>query len=144
MPIRLTGAHIAAVQRTLLVLAALGGAPAACVQTGAVPLTAGATYALVSPDSVRVYRDAAEVPGPYHEVALLALTTEYSWTDAADSVRALRRRTARLGGDGVIVNGASAPRPGARQPTAGPPLPDTARQGKAVAIRHLRPAPTDR
>jgi hypothetical protein len=112
-----------------LALALLGGAPTACVRAGAIPLDAARPYAPLPPDSVRVYREAAEVRGRYRELALLTLTTEYSWTDAADSVRVLRGRAARLGADGVILNGASAPRSGARRPSDGPALPDTARRG---------------
>lgn len=75
---------------------------AACVTTSAVPLD-GTDRPPLDPDAVVVYLDEADVPGAYEKVALIYAEGDYALTDEAKLFRKVRKRAARLGANGVLV-----------------------------------------
>ena len=107
---------------------------AACVRTNATMLgSATAQRPALVPDSVRIYRTAAQVPGKYEEVALLNATGEASWTDENKMMNAMRKKAASLGANAVILDAISEPSAGAK--VAGAVFGTGAqRKGKAIAV----------
>ena len=107
---------------------------AACVQTNATMLgTATSPRTAVAPDSVRIYRTAAQVPGKYEEVALLNATGESQWTNEAKMMKALQKKAASIGANAIVLDAISEPSAGAK--IAGAVLgTGSQRKGKAIAI----------
>ena len=75
----------------------------ACTSTGAVLLGGTDPYPETDPYEVRVFLSADEVPGEYERIALVTARSDAGWTDEADLIRAMRKRAARLGANGLIV-----------------------------------------
>jgi hypothetical protein len=121
--------------RTLLVL--LASLPlAACTTTGAVLLGGTGTHPEVSPGQVRIFLREADVPGDYERIALVTVRSDATWADEATLIRALRRRAARLGANGLILGEIRHPSTAERVAEV---LTDyrPQRRGRAVAIRLL-------
>jgi hypothetical protein len=76
---------------------------AACTTTGAVMLGGSGTYPELPPGEVRVFLREQDVPGDYERIALVTARSDAAWADEATLIRALRRRAARLGADGLIL-----------------------------------------
>ena len=75
----------------------------ACTSTGAVLLGGTDPYPETDPYEVRVFLSEDEVPGDYERIALVTARSDSEWTDEADLIRAMRKRAARLGANGLIV-----------------------------------------
>lgn len=75
----------------------------ACTSTGAVLLGGTDPYPETDPYEVRVFLSEDEVPGDYERIALVTARSDAGWTDEADLIRAMRKRAARLGANGLIV-----------------------------------------
>jgi hypothetical protein len=75
----------------------------ACTSTGAVLLGGTDPYPETDPYEVRVFLSEDEVPGEYERIALVTARSDAGWSDEADLIRAMRKRAARLGANGLIV-----------------------------------------
>ncbi|HEV3052751.1 MAG TPA: hypothetical protein VGX50_20725 [Longimicrobium sp.] len=75
----------------------------ACTSTGAVLLGGTDPYPETDPYEVRVFLSEDEVPGDYERIALVTARSDAGWSDEADLIRAMRKRAARLGANGLIV-----------------------------------------
>lgn len=123
------------IRTSLLVLAALLST-AACTSTGAVLLGGSGTYPELPPTQVRIFLHEDDVPGDYERIALVTAKSDATWADEADLVRAMRRRAARLGANGLILGEV-------RDPTTVERIAEVLtdyqpqRRGRAVAIRLL-------
>lgn len=85
------------------------------------------------PDQVRIYRTAKQVNRPYDEVALLTVSGDYSMTNESQMYEGMRKKAAKMGANGVILDAISEPTTGQRVAQAF--LGTTAdRKGKAIAI----------
>ena len=110
----------------------LGG----CTSTNSVLLGGTGTYPELAPHDVRVFLREADVPGEYERIALVTAKSDAGWTDEADLIRAMRKRAARLGANGIIVGEV-------RDPTTLERVAEVLtdyeaqRRGRAVAIRLL-------
>ena len=106
----------------------------ACTSTGAVLLGGAAPYPEIDPYQVRVFLSEDEAPGEYERIALVTARSDASWADEADLIRAMRRRAARLGANGLIVGEV-------RDPTTLERVAEVLtdyeaqRRGRAIAIR---------
>lgn len=104
-----------------------------CVSTNATMLGPTRMRASVHPESVMLYRTAAQVPGQYEEVALLHSKGDASMTSEPAMFASMRSKAAEVGANGIIMDAISEPSAGAK--IAGAFLGYSAeRQGKAVAI----------
>lgn len=116
----------------VLIALLLGG----CTSTGAVLLGGAGTYPQIAPYEVRVFLHEDDVPGEYERIALVTARSEASWADETDLIRAMRKRAARLGANGIIVGEV-------RDPTTLERVAEVLteyepqRRGRAVAIRLL-------
>lgn len=118
---------------------------AACVRTNAALLGGVSPRPAISPDSVALYRVAAQVPFEYEEIALLNAAGDATWTDERMMFDSMRKKAARMGANAVILAAVSEPSAGAK--VAGAVLgTGTARKGQAIAIFMFRdrPKPTGR
>jgi hypothetical protein len=86
-----------------LLPAALALVLGACTSTGAVLLGGTEPYPEIDPYEVRVFLSEDEVPVEYERIALVTARSDAGWTDEADLIRAMRKRAARLGANGLIV-----------------------------------------
>lgn len=109
----------------------------ACTSTNAVLLGGTGTYPEISPGEVRVFLSERDVPVEYERIALVTARSDAGWTDEADLIRAMRKRAARLGADGIIIGDISDPSTLERVAEV---LTDyePQRRGRAVAIRLAR------
>jgi hypothetical protein len=108
----------------------------ACTSTNAVLLGGTGTYPELNPYDVRVFLTEADVPGEYEHIALVTAKSDAGWTDETDLIRAMRKRAATLGANGLIVGEV-------RDPTTLERVAEVLtdyepqRRGRAVAIRLL-------
>ncbi|HEX6373194.1 MAG TPA: hypothetical protein VF006_29995 [Longimicrobium sp.] len=117
---------------SVLLALLLGG----CTTTGAVLLDGAGPYPELDPYEVRVFLHEDDVPGEYERIALVTARSDASWADETDLIRAMRKRAARLGANGLIVGEV-------RDPTTLERVAEVLteyeaqRRGRAVAIRLL-------
>ena len=104
-----------------------------CVSVSATRLEAGPARGAIAPEKVRIYRTAQQVGRPYDEVALLNAAGDYSMTNESQMYEAMRKKAAKLGANGVILDGVSEPTTGQRVARAFLGTPAD-RKGKAIAI----------
>ena len=126
---------------SVLALAAL--LVAACTSTGAVLMGEGGPYPEVHPLEVRIFLYEDEVPGDYERIALVTAKSDASWADEDDLIRAMRRRAAKLGANGLVLGEIRDPNTLERVAEV---LTDYSpqRRGRAIAIRMLEsPLPRD-
>jgi hypothetical protein len=117
---------------------------AACARTtvkpfiGSVPFAGVSSYDAVPPESVVVYRTAAEILSPFEHLAIVSARGDFVLLGEEELVQSLRREAGRLGANGLLVAGVVSPR-GVRTVTGaiigGE---DALRRGEGVAIR-VRP-----
>lgn len=109
-----------------------------CVQTSLTRL-GGTSHAPTEPDSVRIYLDENDIPGPYEKLALIQASGATSWTTTDQMFDRVREEAAAVGANGVLVEGVDEPSAGAK--VAGAFLgTGTQRTGRMIVIR-VRPAP---
>jgi hypothetical protein len=104
-----------------------------CVSVTAARLESGPPRSAIAPDSVRIYRTAQQVNRPYDEVALLNAKGDYAMTSESQMYEGMRKKAAKMGANGVILDAVSEPTTGQRvaQAFLGTPA---SRKGQAVAI----------
>ena len=106
----------------------------ACVQTNAVRLGAAPARPPVPEAQVVVYRTAGQIPGKYEEVALLNSTGEATWTNEEKMFNSMRKKAAKLGANGIVLDAMSEPSAGAKVAAAVFGVGGAERKGKAIAI----------
>lgn len=107
----------------------LGG----CVSTSTTMLAAGTAGPPTLPDSVVIYRTAAQVPGPYRELALLDSVGDANATNQTQMYNSMRREAGKIGANGIILD--STTEPSAAAQVAGAIFGvGSNRRGKAIAI----------
>jgi len=118
----------------LLVCAVVLGSLAGCVSTNASRLGApSANRAVLLPESVALYRTAAQVQGRYEEIALLNSAGDSAFTNESKMFESMKKKAGELGANGIILDAISEPSAGAK--VAGAIFGVSAqRKGKAVAI----------
>ncbi|MBI3247273.1 MAG: hypothetical protein HYZ50_12285 [Deltaproteobacteria bacterium] len=112
---------------------------AGCVSTTATRLGTSGLRASLLPESVAIYRTAAQVPGKYEEVALLYSKGAATMTNEPQMFDSMKAKAAELGANGIILDAISEPSAGAK--IAGAFLgyaPE--RQGNAIAIYIFPPS----
>ena len=124
--------------RTVAIFLAAAVMLAGCVTTTSTMLGDATKGGIIPVESVKIYRVASQVPGPYEEVALLHSTGSTDYTDETTMYASMKRAAAEMGADGVILDSMSEPSAGAQIAAAVFGM-STQRKGKAVAIRLLRP-----
>lgn len=110
----------------------------ACVSTNATLLNPGVEeYEPLSPDLVRIYTDESELDSlEYVRVAIIEATGSTTWTSQAGMYKAMRKKAAKLGCNGILLPSINEPGAGAK--VAGAFLgTGTERKGNAYAIRVL-------
>jgi len=73
-----------------------------CVHAG-LTLTTGQARPPIAPDEVKIYENAAKVPGKYEEVGIITANGDYVHTDVAEMYKAMRQEAAKFGANGVIL-----------------------------------------
>ena len=106
----------------------------ACVQTNAVRLGAAPARPPVPEAQVVVYRSASQIPGRYEEVALLNSTGEATWTNEEKMYNSMRKKAAKLGANGIVLDAMSEPSAGAKVAAAVFGVGGAERKGKAIAV----------
>jgi hypothetical protein len=106
-----------------------------CVSTKAVRLgTATAVRPPIPWKTVAVFRSADQVPGKYEEVGLLMSTGDTMWTNEGTMWNSMKKKAAKLGANGVILDATSEPKPGTKVLAAALFGMGAERKGKAIAI----------
>jgi len=114
----------------VLALLALGG----CVSTNYVLLGGSGTYPAVSPNEVRIYLTEADIREPHEKIALITVKGSSTMSDEAALIRAMRKRAATLGANGLVLGDIR--EPGVVERVAGVIFDhDPQRTGRAVAVR---------
>ena len=116
---------------TVLAVAVLLGG---CVTTNSTQLGVAKTSLPVAPTSVIVYRTADQVGRPYSEVALLNSSGDSLWTTEEKMIVSMREEAAKLGADGIILEGIQEPNAAIKVAAAFLHL-SAPRKGQALAIR---------
>jgi len=98
-------------------------------------LTPGEEVTPISPDSVRIYMSESELDTlNYVRVAIIEATGLTEWTSQSGMYKAMRKKAASLGCNGVLLPEINEPGAGAK--VAGAFLgTGTERKGQAIAIR---------
>lgn len=105
---------------------------AGCVQTQAT-LVGPTRYQPVDESEVVIYLKEEEVPGPYERVAIIHMQGSSTYTNEAQMIAAAKRKAAKLGANGVILNYVREASDGAK--VAGKIFGiDTQRRGQSLAI----------
>lgn len=84
-----------------------------CITTSVTPLT-GRTYPPVHPDDVVIYVRETDVPAEYEPVALIYARGDYASTDEAMMFKSVRKKAAKLGANGVLLQDVDEPSTGAK------------------------------
>lgn len=123
--------------RQIIPALVLALAVSGCITTSVTPLS-GKTYPPVHADAVTIYLREADVPGEYEKVAIIYAKGDYATTDEAQMFKAVRKKAAKLGANGVLLEEVTEPSTGAK--VANHFLGTGAnRKGELVAI-YVRPA----
>lgn len=108
-----------------------------CISTSVTPLT-GRSYPSLQPDDVVIYLHESDIPADYDKIALIYARGDYTMTDEARMFKAVRKKAAKLGANGVILQDV-------REPSTGAKVADhflgvgADRRGELLAI-YVRPA----
>jgi hypothetical protein len=106
---------------------------AACVSTNAVQLNPSVARAPVCPNAVQIFTSADRVGKPYVEIAVLNSKGESQWTDERKMFESQRNKAAKMGANGLIMDGIKEPSAGSK--VAGAIFgTGTQRKGSATAI----------
>ena len=127
-------------RRTVTALVAVVAiALAGCITTSVTPLS-GKTYPPLHADEVTIYLREADIPSEYEKVAIIYAKGDYATTDEAQMLKAVRKKAAKLGANGVLLEEVTEPSTGAK--VANHFLGTGAnRKGELVAIYVKRPNP---
>lgn len=72
-----------------------------CVNTSATMLS-GKTYSELSPEEVTIYLSEDDIPGEFERVAILNARGSTSMTNEQQMYKALRKRAAKIGANGIL------------------------------------------
>jgi len=95
----------------VLFVIALAASAIGCVTTSVAPLNNKA-YAPIHPDEVTVFLEEDDIPGEYEKVALLYSRGDYAWTDEARMFKKARKKAAKIGANGLLVQRIKEPNTG--------------------------------
>lgn len=84
-----------------------------CISTSVTPLT-GRDYSPLHPDEVVIYLHEQDVPADYDKVALIYARGDHAMTDEAQMFKSVRKKAAKLGANGIILNDVREPSTGAK------------------------------
>lgn len=84
-----------------------------CISTSVAPLT-GKTYPAVHADEVTIYLRDDDIPGAYEKIAIIYARGDYALTDEAQMFKSVRKKAAKLGANGVLLQEVSEPGTGAK------------------------------
>ena len=87
---------------------------AACVSTNAVELNPSVARAPVCPNAVKIFTSADRVGKPYVEIAVLNSKGESQWTDERKMFESQRNKAAKMGANGLIMDGIKEPSAGSK------------------------------
>ncbi len=105
---------------------------AGCVQTQAT-LLSNQKYPPIEPDDVVIYMSEDDIPGDYEKVAIIHAQGETDFTNESQMLKAMRKRAAKVGANGVLLPAIDEPSTGAK--IAGAVLGvSTERRGETLAI----------
>ena len=108
---------------------------AGCVKTTVTPFTGVASYGVVSPESVMVYRDPGLIPAPYKELGVVSAHGDFTTFGEADIVKALRVEAGKLGANGLLLAEIKSPRGAGKVAGVLFGGEHALRRGQALAIR---------
>lgn len=111
-----------------LMLLALTG----CVQTSATMLS-GKTFPELTPEEVTIYVSEEDIPGDFERIAIINASGSSSYTNEAQLYEAVRKRAAKIGANGVLLNEIDEPGTGAKVAGAIFGI-DTKRKSEMIAI----------
>src|SRR6266568_3137417 len=100
--------------KLMAIVFALALVSAGCVAVNSTQLGALTTRPAIDPVDVAIYRIAAQVHGRYDEVALINASGSSGFTNENGMLEAMRKRAAKLGANGVILDAISEPSAGAK------------------------------
>ena len=83
----------------------------ACVNVSATRLSGGQTLAPLAASEVTIYRSRDLVPGKYREIALLEADGDGASTRERDFYESMRKKAAKLGANGLILERGLEPSP---------------------------------
>jgi hypothetical protein len=112
---------------------ALAVVSAGCVAVNSTQLGSLTQRPATQFEEVIVYRTASQVHGRYDEIALLNASGSTGFTNEDGMMAAMRKRAAKLGANGVILDAISEPSAGAKVAAAIFGV-SAERKGKALAI----------
>jgi hypothetical protein len=104
-----------------------------CVQTQATML-ASETYAPTNEAEVVIYLSEADIPGEFTKIAIISAQGESGWSNENQMYNAARKRAAKIGAHGVLLEEIKEPGSGAKVAAAIFGV-GTFRRGKMIAIR---------
>lgn len=78
-------------------------ATGACVNVEATRLSRLERRAPIAPDEVRIYPTPAAIPARYREIALLEANGDGTWTSDRVFFESMRRKAAKLGANGIVL-----------------------------------------
>ncbi len=108
-----------------------------CISTSVTPLS-GRNYPALQPEDVVIYLHEQDIQAEYDKIAIIYARGDYAMTDEARMFKAVRKKAARLGANGVILQDV-------REPSTGAKVADhflgvgADRRGELLAI-YVRPA----
>ena len=94
-----------------IIAAALALAVSGCVNVEATRLSAGQPLAPLAASQVTIYLSPDKVPGSYKEIALLEANGDGNATTERDFYESMRKKAAKLGANGVILEPGLEPGP---------------------------------
>ena len=97
--------------RVLITICALSFAVTACVNVEATTLNRFESLAAVPVDQVIIYRTPDQIGQPYREIALLEAHANGDLTSEHDFFNSMRRKAAKLGANGIILEPGLEPGP---------------------------------
>ena len=106
----------------------------ACVHTNTTVLNATNIREPIDPNDVIIYTTASKVPGDYEEIALLNSKADSASTSEAQMFKSMRKKAAKVGANGIILDAVSEPTVGAKIAAAVLFGSGAERKGKALAI----------
>lgn len=84
-----------------------------CVNTSATMLSSK-TYPALTPEEVTIYLDQDDIPGEFERVAILNATGSTGWSNERQMYKALRKRAAKVGANGILHAELDEPSTGAK------------------------------
>lgn len=106
---------------------------AGCVSTSTTMLSGGPVLPPTADSAIAIYRTAAQVPGPYRELALLNSSGDASMTNVSQMYASMRTQAAKIGANAIILDSTTEPGAGAQVAAAIFGV-SADRRGRAIAV----------